>query len=486
MENEIWKDIPEFDGYKCSSLGNIMSFKNDNNGKLLKQKANAYGYLSVTLKGNDKKAYRRNVHRIVATLFIDNPNNYPIVNHKNNIKTDNNSSNLEWCTTAENTQYYFDTSESIKKDKQIIIRVTFTEEELANEEWRDIDGFPNYKCSNLGRIKSGKEQRERIIEIKPNIGGYFRVTLTDANGNHLSRMIHRIVAKAFIPNPDNYPIVHHKNNIKTDNRITNLEWCPASVNVKHGFDEHHRKVDYGENHSNAKINKNQAMKVISLMEENKLTQTEISDKTGVSIPTIKQIKAKKNWKHIENNISDKRYSKLSPTQILEIHKLGNSGEFTLQEIADKYNICADTVHNIKCGIEWSEITGQKYEKNDHTNSKLTENDVLNIYKDSWNGELTEVEICNKYNVSSATVNRIKNGRVWNSITGHKKNTEKLPTHLCTTLSKDDVLNIYDLSWNSDLTQIEIGKKYNIKQSTVNDIKTGRTWSKITGHKKSVE
>jgi predicted DNA-binding protein YlxM (UPF0122 family) len=292
------------------------------------------------------------------------------------------------------------------------------------------------------------------------------------------------VAKTFMQNPHSYPIVNHINGIKTDNRVENLEWCSTSYNNTHAYTYLGRLGNIGENNGNAKITEEQAKSIISLMEKNELTQIQISNQTGISIPTIKQIKAGKNWKHLSNNIADKRYSKLSKEKIIEIYELSWKSDLVQQEIADKYNISSDTVHNIKCGIEWSEITGQVYEKNIHTSSELSEETVMKIYNDSWNSDLTEKEIGDKYNTSSATVNRIKNGRVWANVTGHKENAEKLPIHLCTTLSKENVLDIYDLSWNSTLSQREIGKKYNIKQSTVNDIKTGRTWSKVTGHNKN--
>ena len=80
----------------------------------------------------------------------------------------------------------------------------------------------------------------------------------------------------------------------------------------------------------------------------------------------------------------------------------------------------------------------------------------------------------------ATVSRIKNGQVWANVTGHKKSEERLPVHITTKLSEENVLDIY----KSDAPQSEIAKKYNIKQSTVSDIKTGRSWSKVTGHKRN--
>ena len=64
-------------------------------------------------------------------------------------------------------------------------------------------------------------------------GGYLRLPLT-INNKAKSYLVHRLVALAFIPNPNNYPEVNHKNEDKTDNRVENLEWCDRSYNINYG------------------------------------------------------------------------------------------------------------------------------------------------------------------------------------------------------------------------------------------------------------
>jgi hypothetical protein len=109
MENiEIWKDIQGYENlYQISSFGNVKSLGNGGSNKskekLLKQRI-CKGYFNVGLcKDGKQKKYQ--VHRLVAQAFLDNPNNYPQVNHKNEIKIDNCISNLEWCTQAYNNNY---------------------------------------------------------------------------------------------------------------------------------------------------------------------------------------------------------------------------------------------------------------------------------------------------------------------------------------------------------------------------------------------
>lgn len=107
---EIWKDIPNFNGlYQVSNTGKVKSFiksnKHPGNSHLLKPNINNSGYETVSLyisRGN-KKGYL--VHKLVAEAFIDNPNNFPCVNHKDENKLNNNADNLEWCTYAYNNAY---------------------------------------------------------------------------------------------------------------------------------------------------------------------------------------------------------------------------------------------------------------------------------------------------------------------------------------------------------------------------------------------
>ena len=106
------------------------------------------------------------------------------------------------------------------------------------EIWKDIKDYEGYyQISNLGRIKSlprnGTIKSERIIKGAISKNGYLRVCL-QKNGIKTNFLVHRLVAEAFIPNPDNLPQVNHKDEDKTNNIYTNLEWCTASYNTNFG------------------------------------------------------------------------------------------------------------------------------------------------------------------------------------------------------------------------------------------------------------
>jgi len=110
---------------------------------------------------------------------------------------------------------------------------------------RKINGFDNYLVSDDGRVISlgkrvnGKNNTTRFIKgkiLSPGLSGsgYLIVSLT-RNNRRYNKLLHRLLAEAFIENPENKPTVNHKNGIRIDNRLENLEWATYSENVLHSF-----------------------------------------------------------------------------------------------------------------------------------------------------------------------------------------------------------------------------------------------------------
>lgn len=95
------------------------------------------------------------------------------------------------------------------------------------EIWKTIEKYPNYEISSEGRCRNKKTGR--FLNRKTD-KGYCRYTL----GNK-TIFVHRLVAEQFIPNPNNYPMINHKDEDKTNNSISNLEWCDNAYNIRYSF-----------------------------------------------------------------------------------------------------------------------------------------------------------------------------------------------------------------------------------------------------------
>lgn len=105
------------------------------------------------------------------------------------------------------------------------------------EEWKPVVGYEGiYEVSSLGRVKSlnyNHTKQEKILKQNKNKDGYLYVNI-HKQGKGKNFTVHRLVANAFIPNPNIYPCVNHKDEDKTNNCVSNLEWCDVKYNTNFG------------------------------------------------------------------------------------------------------------------------------------------------------------------------------------------------------------------------------------------------------------
>lgn len=279
-----------FENYHVSKTGQIWS-KNIN--RYLKSR-NIGDYFQARLRNKDG-AYNFYVHIIVATVFIDNPDNLPVVNHKDGNKFNNTVENLEWCTRSYNIQHAHDTG--LTKCTREVIQLSLEGKKIA--EYKSISEaarITKISRTNIGECCTGKPQsgtgykhytaggfkweyknqveiKNKIRHNKPDLSQCEKIKVKNivcdnyyitktgliwsvdtqlylklgtANGyQHTSIYInkkaytvyvHRLVARAFIPYTNESKIVNHKDGNKLNNTVENLEWCNHETNIQHAYD----------------------------------------------------------------------------------------------------------------------------------------------------------------------------------------------------------------------------------------------------------
>ena len=164
------------------------------------------------------------------------------------------------------------------------------------EIWKNVVGFEEqYEISNLGNLRSKerfvkhwrggeRKYKSNVKNIRLNDKGYFRCNLKN-EGKRYDFTIHKLVALAFIPNEENKPFINHKNGIKTDNRVENLEWCSASENVTHAVKNRLIKT---------KLTDEQAKEIFN----SQLSNRKLAKIYNVTHGIIWRIKNKKAYKHL--------------------------------------------------------------------------------------------------------------------------------------------------------------------------------------------
>lgn len=179
------------------------------------------------------------------------------------------------------------------------------------ETWKPVIGYEGiYEISNTGLVKSlsrnkhcGHEMskpqitKERILTIRTDRLGYTRVKLSK-NGVSKLLYLHRLIAKAFIENPKSSKEVNHIDGDKSNNEISNLEWCTRSENLKHAFKNGLKRAKKGEENNKAKLNVTEVKEIRKLYNTGKYTQVNIAKTFNVTSATISGIVNFNTWKEV--------------------------------------------------------------------------------------------------------------------------------------------------------------------------------------------
>ncbi len=213
---------------------------------------------------------------------------------------------------------------------------------------RPIPGFETrYWAHSSGKIISlPYRNRYSLIIMKESKTGRYPVVSIKGR----TRLVHRLIAQAFIPNPDNKPCVNHKNGIKNNNRPENLEWCTVQENTRHSYDNGFQVAKKG---SASPVSKLTDEQVFSIKEDTR-PYCEIAKNYNISNTVIWGIKNGRSWKHVLN---ENAYTPISKRPVLTENQAKDVKYSTepAHIIAVKHNIDVSSVYRIKNGRRWKHI-----------------------------------------------------------------------------------------------------------------------------------
>lgn len=168
------------------------------------------------------------------------------------------------------------------------------------EIWKQIKGgYEEYQVSNFGQIKSLKNKNEKILHLDKDRHGYMNVRLYKYGTVKIFK-VHRLVAMAFIENPNGFPEINHKDGNKENNFVENLEWVTRFQNIKHAFDtglKPRNGTSYGENNGRHKLTKQDVDDILEayIPGDPIFGGRALARKYGVGATTIQSILHHKTW-----------------------------------------------------------------------------------------------------------------------------------------------------------------------------------------------
>lgn len=167
----------------------------------------------------------------------------------------------------------------------------------TEEQWIPIEATENkYEISSFGRVRDCNGNNIKPIYTR----GYYVVNFPGRFKKGLSRLVHRLVAGAFLKNPDNKPFVNHIDSHPGNNNLSNLEWCTHKENMAHGTASRIKRGERG--NYKTKLNGDIVLEIRNKYLPNKYTSTDLAKEYGLNRATIIGIIARKSWKHVPVSI----------------------------------------------------------------------------------------------------------------------------------------------------------------------------------------
>jgi len=242
--------------------------------------------------------------------------------------------------------------------------------EIIREEYKTIPWAKNYKVSNTGKVYSFAKIKlgiELVPHSQPDKrkgtgSRYPYVSISDNDKKIKNYNIHRLVAEAFIPNPENKPQVNHIDGNKQNNFVTNLEWVTPKENTQHALAEKLLNPPIGERCGSSKYKESQVLEVIKLLSEGK-PNCEVAKLTGIDDRAVSNIRNKKRWGYLWEteqakglSIPDGDNGQFKPKIPLEtrIEIIKDAENLTTKDLANKYSINQNVAYRVKRGEYWKD------------------------------------------------------------------------------------------------------------------------------------
>lgn len=221
-----------------------------------------------------------------------------------------------------------------------------TAESLEGEEWRAIEGFDGYQVSTHGRIKTLRNGRKHIL--KPHLFNYYLAVGLHRDGEQRSYSVHRLVAKAFIPNPENKPEVHHRDDNKFNNAVANLQWVTHAENTKYAYLTGAQKS--GGERSDSSLTNEQVewCRTVYKPRDKEYSAEALAAKLGTKRDTILLAVQGKTYKTAGGEIREPAWKRMSPETRAEIkrrYKKGVKG-CGLKALAKEFNLNPASIWHI--------------------------------------------------------------------------------------------------------------------------------------------
>ncbi|ATN94422.1 HNH homing endonuclease 3 [Bacillus phage BSP10] len=220
----------------------------------------------------------------------------------------------------------------------------------------------NYEVSNLGNIRN--KQTGRLLKGRLNPKGYLGVNLY-LNGKSKYYSVHRLVATAFLPNPEGKPQVNHiKGDEKQNNSVTNLEWVTGHENIQHAFSTGLQKARKGESNSKSVLREDDVVNIKTALTAG-VSQYKLASLYKVSRSTIRSIQNGSSWAHVKvtgftpfskNVLGESNCkAKLTAEKVSKIREMYRTGEYSQRELGKRFNVSKTTIANIINNKIWSHV-----------------------------------------------------------------------------------------------------------------------------------